>query len=139
MTLIATLLLGATIFVRDSTTGLAARADVSREVAIASPSGEVTIWVDSVEPDADLRPDRVATALRAGSVLFPGHVSDRENALPRAGAVVASSRGRISARTNERGYFWMQVTAADDEYALPIGDELTIEIDGYKEHVIKNT
>ena len=135
--MIATLLLASLLFVRDSTTGLAAAADVERMVAGVS-ADSVTVWVDPAEPPPELRRESVLARLRPGQMLVHGHVSDRVTGEPLEGVLVRVRGAGVSSRTGRRGYFSMHVGAYEVD-GLPAGDDVEIAADGYRTHVIANT
>ncbi|HUP48136.1 MAG TPA: SpoIID/LytB domain-containing protein [Thermoanaerobaculia bacterium] len=145
------LLVAALLSFRDSATGFAVAAEVERTPAellvqadgyeasrFAAADLPTTVWLDPAEPPEELRPDSVAARLRAGFLLLHGHVSDRQSGAPLPDAVVTARGAGVSARSNDRGYFAMYVAAAP-EAIYPEGEDLSIEIDGYATHLIRNT
>ena len=135
-----TLFLAASLIsVRDSATGFVVPPRPSAVLkAAAAERVPVTVWLDPIEPPAELRPAVVAAQLQPGLMLLYGHVSDRETGNPLANVAVSAETSNVFARTDARGYFSMKVPAFEVE-GLPAGEDLLIAADGYKAHRIVNT
>lgn len=123
---------------RDATTGFIVPAEARLAVQAAGESGPVTIWVKSSETPEELRPSVVLAQLRPAQMFFHGHVSDTATGSPLEGAFVTARSSGVTARTDARGYFSMHVAAYEEE-GLPAGEDLTVVIDGYRAHTIRNT
>ena len=123
--MIALLLAASLVSFRDSSTGHAINGST------AAPDANVIVWVDPLQPPPELRPDVIAAQWRDGFMFVHGHVTGRETGLPLEAARVDA--GGVSTTTDGRGYFAMHVPAGREVL------DLTLELDGFKSHVIENT
>lgn len=134
-----TLVLAASLlFFRDAATGLAVPGNAKLAALAAGATAPVTVWVEPEETPAQLRPSVVLPQLRPAQMFFHGHVSDTGTGLPLEGAHVSTRSSGVTARTDARGYFSMHVAAYEEE-GLPAGEDLTVSVDGYRTHTIRNT
>mgnify|MGYP000164970854 CR=1 FL=1 len=137
--LTTTLLLAASLLsFRDAATGFAVPADTRLAAHAAGESVPATVWVKSPDTPEELRPSVVLAQLRPAQMFFHGHISDTATGLPLEGALVTARSSGVTARSDGGGYFSMHVAAYEEE-GLPAGEDLTVVIDGYRAHTIRNT
>ncbi|WP_363799119.1 SpoIID/LytB domain-containing protein [Lysobacter firmicutimachus] len=101
----------------------------------AAPSLPITVWLSPSAPSEALDLLALKAAACADCAVFSGHVYDRGDGAPVAGARVRSSQGE-QALTDAAGYFELQArlprAQAADREALPADIELRVAGAGYR-------
>ncbi len=92
---------------------------------------DVTVWLDPLGPAREMRPETVASQVRAGATFIQGHIFD-EQGQPLGGARVYLANLGNEAISDNNGYFRMSVPtpAVDPRGDLPGTDELVVDYGG---------
>lgn len=95
-----------------------------------------------------LRPEVVTAQLKPGFSLFHGHVVDAFSGQPLAGVFVRLAKHEVGAKTDDRGYFFFQVSVPElvnmrpEDIATDApspADDLIAELPGYKQYRLVKT
>lgn len=120
---------------------LTASADGYRplDALLAGGAGDtlpVTIWLDPLEPPAQLRPPAIRERTPAGHLLLHGTVLDAESLEPIGGASARVPERNLAATTDSRGGFALAVPSGDGA-SIPPFVSLTVEAPGRRAHVVR--
>lgn len=107
----------------------------------APPPGEAhTFWLDPAPSSPALSAAALASVRQPGMALLHGHVFDDGTGLPLPGASIELAKSGLSARTDDAGYFALQLPgrAASTPDDVPPTEDLVVRADGFSADRLKD-